>query len=49
MAGYNPTDGRPLLKEWFDRIKTELNPYYDEAHKFVYLLTARKGANVSKI
>ena len=53
MTGYNPNDGRPLLNEWFARIKTELNPHYDEAHKFVYMLTERdKGnplANTSKI
>ncbi|KAJ8915162.1 hypothetical protein NQ315_000414 [Exocentrus adspersus] len=36
MAGFEPRDGRPRLKEWIERVRTECNPYYDEAHVVLY-------------
>jgi hypothetical protein len=40
MAGYDVRQSRPVLAAYMDRIKSELNPYYDEAHKvtIVFLL-----------
>jgi glutathione S-transferase len=26
----------PVVKAWMERIKTETNPFFDEAHKMVY-------------
>lgn len=40
MAGYDPKDGRPVLADWMERVKKELNPYYDEAHVFVNKIAA---------
>lgn len=38
IAGFDPAEGRPLFKEWLERVRKDLNPHYDEAHKFVYKL-----------
>nr|WEU54068.1 glutathione s-transferase theta-1 [Protohermes costalis] len=35
IAGYEPRDGRPKLTAWLDRIRTEMNPHYDEVHSEV--------------
>ncbi|KAL1514246.1 hypothetical protein ABEB36_003533 [Hypothenemus hampei] len=32
LAGFDPTEGRPVLKAWLDSVKKDCNPYYDEAH-----------------
>ncbi|KAK9887759.1 hypothetical protein WA026_000074 [Henosepilachna vigintioctopunctata] len=32
LGGYDPTKGRPKIKEWLERVRTELNPAYAEAH-----------------
>ena len=36
MAGYNVREGRPILADYMERVKKELNPHYEEAHKIVY-------------
>jgi len=36
MAGYNILEGRPKLTEWFNKVKEDLQPHYDEAHTMVY-------------
>ncbi|KAJ8942023.1 hypothetical protein NQ318_002777 [Aromia moschata] len=35
MTGFEPTEGRPMLQAWLDRVKNECNPYYEEAHQVV--------------
>uniref|UniRef100_A0A1Y1LMT7 glutathione transferase n=1 Tax=Photinus pyralis TaxID=7054 RepID=A0A1Y1LMT7_PHOPY len=35
MAGYDPAEGRPILSRWLSNVRAELNPYYEEAHKFL--------------
>lgn len=35
IAGYSAAEGRPKLGAWMERVKKELNPYYDEAHVVV--------------
>lgn len=32
MAGYNPTEGRPVLAAWMKRVAEETAPHYKEAH-----------------
>lgn len=40
MAGYEPTDGRPKMKAWFDRVRTSLAPYYGDAHQITERIVA---------
>ena len=35
-AGYDVSEGRPKLAEWMKRVKTRLQPHFDEAHKQIY-------------
>jgi glutathione S-transferase len=34
-AGYNVFEGRLKLKEWYERVRGKLNPFYDEANVIV--------------
>lgn len=36
IAGYHPTSNRPKLQAWLERVKEDINPYFDEGHKFIY-------------
>lgn len=36
IAGYHPTKDRPKLQAWLDKVKEEVNPYFDEGHRFIY-------------
>ncbi|XP_053678331.1 glutathione S-transferase theta-1-like [Anopheles nili] len=38
IAGYDPCVGRPVLSNWMKTVRERTNPFYDEAHKFVYRL-----------
>lgn len=33
VTGYDPYVGRPKLAAWYERVKNQTSPYYDEAHK----------------
>lgn len=39
IAGYDPCNGRPHLSSWLKAVRDWTNPFYDEAHKYVYRLT----------
>lgn len=43
MAWYDPFEGRPKLKSWYERVKQATNPHYDEAHKIVEIVIAKNG------
>ena len=43
MAGYDVRKGRPILEAYMARVRDELNPYYDEAHKRVYQMRDKFG------
>lgn len=43
MAGYNPTKGRTILKNWLDRVKEATDPYYKEAHVVVNKIAAKQN------
>lgn len=43
MAWYDPFEGRPLLKSWYERVKEATNPYYDEAHVVVKKVIANNN------
>ncbi|XP_076043943.1 glutathione S-transferase theta-1-like [Oratosquilla oratoria] len=50
MGGYDVRQGRPVLNDWFDRVKEKLQPEYDEAHFMVYKVTNMfKGQVPSKM
>ncbi|KAJ3644976.1 hypothetical protein Zmor_022672 [Zophobas morio] len=42
-AGYDPTEGRPVLKAWLERVRKECSPYYEEAHTVLNKLAAQGG------
>lgn len=35
IAGFEPRENRPQLKEWIEKVRSECNPHYDEAHVIV--------------
>jgi hypothetical protein len=37
---------RPVLKEYMERIKNELQPHYDDVHKIVYQMRDKFGGKV---
>lgn len=41
LTGYDATVGRPNLSAWWDRVKKETNPYFDEANKIVDKLSSQ--------
>ncbi|RZF34506.1 hypothetical protein LSTR_LSTR011748 [Laodelphax striatellus] len=53
MAGYDPTEGRPKLNEWMNRIKTDLDPHYADAHSYLNAVikknAGKSSENVSKL
>lgn len=52
MAGYEPTEGRPILKAWLERVREETNPFYQEAHGKLNKIASRsrdKNKNKSKL
>lgn len=49
MAGYDVREGRPILSEYMNRIKAELNPHYDDAHKIVFQMAKKFGGDIPGI
>ena len=49
MAGYDVRKGRPILEEYMNRVKEDLNPHYDDVHKVVYMMTKKFGGQVPTI
>jgi glutathione S-transferase len=41
MTGYDIFEGRPKLKEWYERVKEATKGYYDEAHAIVNKIIAK--------
>lgn len=46
MAGYDVRKGRPILEEYMNRVKADLNPHYDDAHKVVNMMVNKFGGKV---
>jgi len=38
IVGHKVFTNRPKLEAWATRVKDRLNPHFDEAHKFVYIM-----------
>lgn len=49
MAGFDATEGRPVLKEWLERVKAETQPYYKEAHVIVDKIAAKSNKTAAKL
>jgi hypothetical protein len=49
MAGYDVRKDRPILTEYMDRVKADLNPHYDDVHKVVYMMTKKFGGKVPQL
>lgn len=48
LAGYSPFEGRPRLAAWYERVKKESNPYYDEAHSIINKMIEKDLLNLHK-
>jgi len=46
MAGYDVTQGRTILGEYLARVKTALNPHYDEVSATVFKMRDKFGGSV---
>lgn len=46
MAGYDPTEGRPKIKAWLERISNDLHPHYNEVHEAIYKISKKHGGQV---
>lgn len=43
IADYDPFAGRPKLNKWWNDVKEQTNPYYDEAHKILNKIVDKKS------
>ena len=43
---YDVTEGRPVLKEYMERVKSELQPHYDDVHAVVYQMCKKFGGKI---
>lgn len=46
LAGYDPTETRPVLKKWLDSVRNECAPFYEEAHVVLNKMVARSKAKL---
>ncbi|CAG9771628.1 unnamed protein product [Ceutorhynchus assimilis] len=46
IAGYDVTEGRPLIKTWFERVKQDCHPFYNEAHAIVDKIASKTKAKL---
>jgi len=46
MAGYDVRQHRPILNAYMQRVKEQLNPHYDDAHKIVYKFVEKFGGKI---
>lgn len=49
MAGFDPTEGRPILKKWLERVREETKPYYEEAHVILNKIVAKGNKTMNKL
>lgn len=46
MAGFEPTQNRPILKAWLERVRNETQPYYEEAHLILNKIAKKTSAKL---
>ena len=49
LSRYDVKKGRPVLAEYMNRVKEDLNPHYDDVHKVVYMMTKKFGGKVPEL
>ena len=49
IAGYDIRAGRPILSAYMDRVKTELSPHYEDAHKILNIMVKKFASDDSKL
>lgn len=43
MAGYDARTEYPKIAAWMERVRQDLNPYYDEAHRILNKIAGRRA------
>uniref|UniRef100_A0A1B0CCF7 Putative glutathione s-transferase theta-1-like anoplophora glabripennis n=1 Tax=Lutzomyia longipalpis TaxID=7200 RepID=A0A1B0CCF7_LUTLO len=43
LTPLDPTEGRPKLKAWMERVRRDTNPFYDEAHYTLWSVRDKSG------
>lgn len=43
MAGYDVCEARPILTAWFQRVRENLQPHYDDGHRIVNKILTKQG------
>jgi hypothetical protein len=43
IAGYDPRTEYPKISAWLERVRQDLSPHYDEAHKIINKIAGRKA------
>jgi len=43
MAGYDARTEYPKIAAWMERVRQDLNPHYDEAHRYVNKIAGRRA------
>ena len=46
IAGYDVRKNRPVLAAYMERVQSDLNPFYDEAHKVLYQMRDKFGGKI---
>uniref|UniRef100_A0A6B2E898 Putative glutathione s-transferase n=1 Tax=Phlebotomus kandelakii TaxID=1109342 RepID=A0A6B2E898_9DIPT len=47
LTSFDPTEGRPKLAAWMERVRKATNPFYDEAHEILWNI--RKKSSRSQL
>lgn len=48
IAKYSPFEGRPKMAAWYERVRKETNPYYDEAHTVLNKMIEKDALSQTK-
>lgn len=43
LSGYDPTEGRPNISEWFKLVRELTHPYYDEANAILDKIKSKES------
>jgi len=43
MAGYDARTEYPKIAAWMERVRQDLNPHYDEAHRILNKIAGRRA------
>lgn len=46
IENFDPFNGRPKLRQWWERVKKDTNPEYDIAHEIIYEFLKKKSSKL---